>query len=202
MLKVLHKLSLFFLLFTSSLTGEYVDFVSYFPLSDFPISLDLIRESGYTLREFVHQSDTSLMTAHLPGIKKILISALSENPKLFKKFPKEKIVLFIFEPSVKKQTYENLFNIIYTFDDDWVDGKKYFKIHYPCLLITNYIPKECFIDYRDFKDNEALYRFLKTMDEPTYYTYLDNIQKYLESPESEVFSSYHFNHTLLEAIER
>lgn len=52
------------------------------------------------------------------------------------KYPKEKMVLFLWEPpSVLPQNYDPLFHQffskIYTWHDDLVDNKKYFKLYYP-----------------------------------------------------------------------
>jgi alpha(1,3/1,4) fucosyltransferase len=52
--------------------------------------------------------------------------------------PKEKMVLFLWEPpTVEKEGYDpevqKLFSKIYTWDDDLVDGKKFFKFYYPEL---------------------------------------------------------------------
>ena len=55
--------------------------------------------------------------------------------------------------------------------------------------ITDYVPKECFIDRRDFSCYEDLYRFLKAIDQTRYEAYLMAIQNYLHSPQFEPFSS-------------
>lgn len=52
-------------------------------------------------------------------------------------------------------------------------------IYWGAANITDYVPENCFIDRRKFKDNDQLYTFIKNMDEQTYNTYLENINKYL-----------------------
>lgn len=52
--------------------------------------------------------------------------------------PKEKMVLFIWEPPtvqshLHKEKFHDYFSKIYTFDDALVDGVKYFKYYYPSL---------------------------------------------------------------------
>lgn len=54
------------------------------------------------------------------------------------KYPKEKLVLFLWEPpSVLSQNYNpvnhHYFSRVYTWNDDIVDNKKYFKFYYPPL---------------------------------------------------------------------
>ena len=56
--------------------------------------------------------------------------------------------------------------------------------------VTDYIPKECFIDKRDFKTYDELYNYLVSMDEKTYEHYIKNIEKFLNSSKyKEYFSS-------------
>lgn len=66
--------------------------------------------------------------------------------------------------------------------------------------IEDYIPKNCFIDYRDFSNNEELYRFIKSMPSETYQQYLDCIQTFLQSDQGYLFSPQHFEEILLNAI--
>jgi hypothetical protein len=65
------------------------------------------------------------------------------------KLPKEKTVLFMWEPEIRlrKMYYPKLhecFSKIYTWNDDLVDNKKYFKFFYPVLqsMITDVVPFE------------------------------------------------------------
>lgn len=68
--------------------------------------------------------------------------------------------------------------------------------------IEDYIPKNCFIDYRDFASNEEMYSFIKNMDEATYNGYIERIQTFLNSPQAQLFSPDSFDQTLLEAANR
>ncbi len=49
--------------------------------------------------------------------------------------------------------------------------------------ITDYVPKECFIDYHQFNDFGKLYQFLSTMDNHTYHSYLHCINEFMNNPE-------------------
>ena len=49
--------------------------------------------------------------------------------------------------------------------------------------ITDYVPKECFIDYHQFNDFKKLYQFLSTMDNHTYHSYLHCINEFMNNPE-------------------
>ncbi len=61
-------------------------------------------------------------------------------------------------------------------------------VYYGTPNVEKYIPKECFIDYRDFQTNEDLYQFLKAMPEETFNQYIENIRAYLKSESARVFT--------------
>lgn len=67
--------------------------------------------------------------------------------------------------------------------------------------IEQYIPKDCFIDYRQFSTNEELYLFLKRMTKARYAQYLSAIQSFLKSKEAELFTPAFFESLLLKALE-
>ena len=63
--------------------------------------------------------------------------------------------------------------------------------------ITDYVPKQCFIDKRDFPSYEALYAHIKTMSDEEYLSRLNSIQEFLHSPQAKQFSSkYVINNVL------
>lgn len=66
--------------------------------------------------------------------------------------------------------------------------------------ITDYIPKNCFIDYRDFKNREEVYQYIKSMSENVYQTYLDHIAQFLKSDRAKLFSPDHFDQILYDAV--
>lgn len=49
--------------------------------------------------------------------------------------------------------------------------------------IEKYVPKDCFIDFRKFRDFSELINFLKGMNEETYNSYVNNAKKLLKSKE-------------------
>lgn len=62
-------------------------------------------------------------------------------------------------------------------------------IYWGAPNVTDYIPAECFIDMRNFKNYEELSMFLHTMDENTYNTYLTNIHTFLKSEKGQAFDA-------------
>lgn len=52
-------------------------------------------------------------------------------------------------------------------------------VYWGASNIEKLIPKECFIDFRDFKNYEVLLNFLDSIDETTYNNYIKNIKRLL-----------------------
>lgn len=73
-------------------------------------------------------------------------------------------------------------------------------IYYGAPNITNFIPKNCFIDFRDFNNYQELLNFLKTIDEKTYNQYIYNGIKYLQNNFDQYWSEEKFMKAFLEAI--
>ncbi len=70
--------------------------------------------------------------------------------------------------------------------------------------VSEYIPKNCFIDQRDFKTFEETYSYMAGLDENSLRDYRDNIATYLNSKAAIPFRSEHFaktivNHILMDA---
>ena len=73
-------------------------------------------------------------------------------------------------------------------------------IYWGASNVADYIPKNCFIDRRDFKDFAAVYEFIRSMDQATYETYLKNIETFLQSDRAKLFSHQMFEVIFMEAI--
>ena len=74
-----------------------------------------------------------------------------------------------------------------------------FPIYLGATNIEEYIPKNCFIDYRDFQNDLQLYQFLKMMSKETYERYLSNIGAFLQSDRGQIFSKEYLDKLLYEA---
>ncbi|MEI8365866.1 MAG: glycosyltransferase family 10 [Parachlamydiaceae bacterium] len=61
-------------------------------------------------------------------------------------------------------------------------------IYWGAPNIQNYIPNNCFIDYRDFNSDEDLYKYLKAMTHEEYEAFLVRIRQYLQSDQAQLFS--------------
>lgn len=73
-------------------------------------------------------------------------------------------------------------------------------IYWGANNITDHIPKECFIDKREFSTYEKLYQYIKNMRDEEYMKYLDNIENFLNSAKSYPFGSESFSKTLVGSI--
>jgi hypothetical protein len=67
--------------------------------------------------------------------------------------------------------------------------------------ITDYIPKETFINAEDFNyDYEKIHNFISSMDENTYNTYIDAIKTFIRSKEADNFNGNIYNQSLLNSV--
>ncbi len=73
-------------------------------------------------------------------------------------------------------------------------------IYWGASNIEEYVPPDCYIDRRKFKDNEELYLFLKKMTKNDYEGYLKRIKAWLGSESAQRFSVENFAKIFAEAI--
>lgn len=73
-------------------------------------------------------------------------------------------------------------------------------IYWGAKNITTHIPKECFIDKREFDSFEDIYDFIKNMDKKTYLNYIDAIENFLNSSKSDQFRAEIFADTIVNEI--
>jgi len=66
--------------------------------------------------------------------------------------------------------------------------------------VTDHIPKECFIDKRNFTTYEELFHFMKNMGDKDYLIYLSNIESFFKSEKAYQFSTDYFVKTITETI--
>ncbi len=66
--------------------------------------------------------------------------------------------------------------------------------------ICDHIPKNCFIDMRDFETYSDLYRFISTLSNDEYLQYVDNIRSFLSSSAATQFSSSGFARTIVKYV--
>ncbi|WP_020405749.1 glycosyltransferase family 10 domain-containing protein [Hahella ganghwensis] len=73
-------------------------------------------------------------------------------------------------------------------------------IYWGAKNIERYIPKECYIDKRDFSDYTSLGKYIDQISSSQYYEYLSNIERFLESGCFEKHLSHCFARKLMEAV--
>lgn len=98
-------------------------------------------DSGYQLREAAFKAGYELKQVHslqsLDNFEYLFVFNIPiEQSSYLAQYPKEKLILFLWEPpSVLPQNYNpknhEYFSKILTWRDDLVDNKKYFKLYYP-----------------------------------------------------------------------
>ncbi len=73
-------------------------------------------------------------------------------------------------------------------------------VYWGASNITDYIPADCFIDRRLFRDTEEVYHFLKAMTEEEFKGYQQRIAAFLQSDAAYPFSSEFFAETIVNTI--
>ncbi len=302
----------FFICF--SINGLEVDIVSSFDIDELPSKLLNIKQEFKINRTY--PADYWAKSADDSNLKKIIVfdptfgGATSIMPTL----PKEKLVLFLWEPHILPLDIYDAYSRVYTWDDSLVDNVKFFRFNYPCLMpyrenalsfekkklctmvvgnwtkerlsvlkffennypeglecygkcppglerasmhkghilgshsgeekvttlqnyrfcicfentpgvqgyitekifgcfaagcipiylgpnnIEDYIPKSCFIDYRAFGTDAELYQFISAISSERHQEYIEEIKKYLESEQAQLFSPQFFENIIYESI--
>jgi len=75
-------------------------------------------------------------------------------------------------------------------------------IYWGANNVIDHIPKESFVDIRDFETHNEMYAFIKNMSEETYLKYLENIEKFLNSDKGYKFSAECNAYLLLNKISK
>ncbi len=65
-------------------------------------------------------------------------------------------------------------------------------IYWGAPNVTDYIPKNCFIDRRDFGSDAAVYEHIKSMPEAVFNEYIANIKAFLASPQAQLFAEENY----------
>ena len=73
-------------------------------------------------------------------------------------------------------------------------------VYWGAANITHYIPHDCFIDWRNFRDTADVYGFLVGMSEQDFNQYQGRISKFLQSQAVYPFSSEYFVDTIVKTI--
>ena len=73
-------------------------------------------------------------------------------------------------------------------------------IYWGASNVAEYIPKDCFIDRRQFINHEDMYDFLKSMKEKDYIGYQERIAEFLSSEKAKPFCADTFAETIVENI--
>ena len=73
-------------------------------------------------------------------------------------------------------------------------------IYYGAFNISSHINSDCFIDFRNFDNYDDLYKFLSSMSNNEYLTYLDNIKAFLDGPEYYPFTTECYTKTIISNI--
>jgi len=98
--------------------------------------------------------------------------------------------------------YENIKNL-----PNYITEKIFDSFMYGCVPVywgsdnvQEYIPANCFVDRRQFKDTAEVHRYLMKMTSEEYVRYQKNISAFLKSEKAHLFSAEHFATTIANTI--
>ena len=151
------------------------------------------KDENYTNRrkilEFYNTTYPLDFDLYGPGWKK-------SYPRIYKGYVKDKIdclrnykFAYCFENTINIKGYitEKIFHCMYS-------GS--IPIYYGASNIQDYIPSDCFIDFRDFENIENLDLFLRKMTKSEYEGYINRIREFLISGKGKIFTSKHLVNSL------
>jgi hypothetical protein len=73
-------------------------------------------------------------------------------------------------------------------------------IYWGANNISHHIPKECFVDKREFDTYEKLYEYINNISNIEYMKYLDSIENFLNSSKADQFRVEYFANTIVETV--
>ena len=73
-------------------------------------------------------------------------------------------------------------------------------VYWGCSNVSQYIPEDCFIDRRNFSNNNDLLKFLISLGENEYMDYQENIKNFKKSNLAEFFNVDNFVNTIIKHI--
>lgn len=158
------------------------------------------------LREFAAEFGYDLIQVspldHLSDFEYLICFDIHpEHLNYLKRYPKEKLILFLWEPPSTVpdnfvKDYHYCFSKIYTWDDSLVDDKKYFKFYYPAFLprIPSLTPfsskrlstmiaynKTSFHPYELYGERKNVIHYFESLPEGNFDLYGKNWPSYLKN---------------------
>jgi hypothetical protein len=108
----------------------------------------------------------------------------------------------IYKNSKFAYCYENTKNLENYITEKIFDAMMYgcVPIYWGAQYIVDFIPKECFIDRRDFSNQQSLYAYLKGMTSEVYKSYQDSIYGFLRSDKILPFKAETYANRVVEEI--
>jgi hypothetical protein len=74
-------------------------------------------------------------------------------------------------------------------------------VYWGASNVTDYIPADCFIDRRQFKDNKQMYQFLKKLTKEEYEQYLARAAAFLKSDQAKLFTAENLVDTFMKIVD-
>ena len=75
-------------------------------------------------------------------------------------------------------------------------------IYWGAENITDYVPQNCFIDYRNFKSIDHLYKYIKNIKKDEYENYINNIHDFLNSNKIDKFKVSFLYENIIKVVQK
>lgn len=157
--------------------------------SSHPLELYTERVRAIEFFENNHPSDFDLYGLHWPSSYRSYRGSIVDKIDCLKKY--KFALCYENSHSIKGYITEKIFDAFFA---------GCVPIYFGAPDITDYIPKECFIDRRNFKSNEDLYAFLENITQESYQEYITHIRSFLSSSKMELFSIQNFVKTIISHV--
>ncbi|MES2122082.1 MAG: glycosyltransferase family 10 [Chlamydiota bacterium] len=148
-----------------------VDIIANFSLDSVVPTDEINARLNYDVRSMWMSYPAYCYETYAPDIHKVIVMNNVERIVDFGSIPKDDRILFCWEPLYLAPDYYDQFSKVYTYNDDLVDGLKFFKFSYPVLrpMCTDIPPfdarKLCvMVTYNPTPDRIEVVRFFEGKD--------------------------------------
>ena len=128
---------LFFLLFvTNVFAHKNIDFVGNFLIDGYKVSFEKTEAAGFVVRSFMMNLDKYRELHFDDSVHKVILLNDYVSEKVVRKFPKEKLILTLWEPVSHSPLSEfwKGFSRVYTHNDTWMNAENAYRLNHPTLM--------------------------------------------------------------------
>ncbi len=125
-----------FIAFTLVLNAQEIEILSDFNAFDLPIDFEKLKRSYtiHTPQSFDYYSNSNPRREELSKIFIFNPFFRKGQREVVESLPKEKLILFVWEPYLLSPKFYDAYSKVFTWDDRLIDNEKFFRFNYPNLM--------------------------------------------------------------------